>query len=145
MAQACPINFTSVDNTIGRLSSLFSAGVVSLFLLTGTSLWLFLLGTDLMIRLYGNKQFSLIDQTSKIIKRFFRLPTRTVDGAAKNVAGHFGLLFIVLMIAASFLGLTYTLDAIAGTYLFCLLLDVFFSFCVGCKVYHIYRLFAGAV
>ena len=70
---------------------------------------------------------------------------RNVDGAAKNVAGHFGLLFILLMIAAAHLGLVHTLQAVAALYVFCLLLDTAFSFCVGCKVYYLYRLIAGAL
>jgi hypothetical protein len=60
MAQACPINFSTVDNTISRINSLQTAVVVTLFALTANPLWLYLLGIDLMIRLHGNQRFSPI-------------------------------------------------------------------------------------
>jgi len=145
MAQACPINFTTVDHTAGRIGSLLAAGIVALFFLTGSAVWLYALGIDLLVRLYGNKQFSPISRTSQRLRRLLRLRERNVDGAAKHVAEHFGLLFVLLMIAAAAFGLTHTLQAVAALYVFCLLLDAAFGFCVGCKVYHLYRLMAGAL
>jgi hypothetical protein len=142
MAQACPINFSSVDNTVSRTVSLFSAGIVVLFIVTGHLFWLYALGTDLLVRLYGNKQYSPLFRAAVGLKRILRLPSHKVDGAAKKVAGHFGLLFIVLQIMTVSLGLHYTFGAIAAVYLLCLLMDVAFNFCVGCKVYYLYRLIA---
>jgi len=145
MAQACPINFRSVDNTVSRIGSLLTAAVVAAFLFSGSSLWLYALGLDLLVRLYGQKQYSPVFQTSRLLKEMLRLPTHKVDSAAKNVAGHFGLLFILLLLLASYFGLSYTLFAVAGTFMFCLILDVLFNFCLGCKMYYIYRLFAGNI
>jgi hypothetical protein len=145
MAQACPINFTSVDNTASRIRSLLAAGVVGLFFLTGHPAWLYALGIDLMLRLYGNRQFSPLFQTARTLQSLLRLPERKVDGAAKRVAGFFGLLFVSLMIAAASMGLHGPLAAVAALYVLCLLMDAAFNFCVGCKVYHLYRLVAGSV
>lgn len=143
MAQACPINYTTVDNTLSRTASLMTAIIVTLFLVTGMPVWLFLLGADLTIRLYGNPNGSFVYRLSALIKRLFHLPTRRVDGAAKKVAGHFGLLFIALLLAASFLQLAATQYVIGIVFLVCLLLDVTINFCAGCKVYHLYRLLRG--
>jgi len=143
MAQACPINFSSVDNTVSRTVSFFSAVAVALFFETGSLLWLYALGADLLVRLYGNKHYSPLFLAASGIKRALRLPTQRVDGAAKKVAGHFGLFFIVLQISAAHFGLHAALVGAAAVYVLCLVLDVLFSFCVGCKVYYLYRMLAG--
>jgi len=145
MAQVCPINFTTVDNTASRIGSLLTSGIVGLFFLTDHPVWLYALGIDLLVRLYGNKQYSPLFQAAKTLRQLLRLPVRKADGAAKNVAGHFGLLFVLLMIAAAQFGLVHTLQAVAAVYVLCLLMDAAFSFCVGCKVYYLYRLIAGSV
>ncbi|MHC3994311.1 DUF4395 family protein [Thiomicrolovo sp. ZZH C-3] len=144
MAQACPVNFTAVDNTVSRILSLLSAGVVALFFVTGAVPLLFALGADLLVRLYGNKHYSPLFQSAAALKRLMHLPAQKVDGAAKSVAGHFGLLFILLLIVAASLGLQAVLVAVASVYVLCLLMDVLFNFCVGCKVYYLYRLIGGA-
>jgi len=144
MAQACPINFSTVDNTVSRTISLLATGVVALFFITGALPWLYALGADLLVRLYGNKQYSPLYQLAVTLKRLMHLPTQKVDGAAKNVAGHFGLLFVLLQIVAASLGLHYMLAAVAAVYVLCLLMDVLFNFCVGCKVYYLYRLVSKA-
>ena len=143
MSQACPINFTTVDNTASRIGSLLTSGIVGLFFVTGHPVWLYALGFDIMVRLYGNKQFSPLFQASRLLRGLLHLPIRKADGAAKSVAGHFGLLFVLLMIAASHLGLAILLQVIAAVYVFCLLLDTVSGFCVGCKVYYLYRLICG--
>ncbi|WP_345973542.1 DUF4395 family protein [Sulfurimonas diazotrophicus] len=144
MAQACPINFTAADNTVSRILSLLTTGIVALFFLTGVAPLLFALGADLLVRLHGNKHFSPLYQSAVLLKRLMRLPEQKVDGAAKSVAGHFGLLFILLLIVAASLGLQPMLVAVASIYVLCLLMDVLFNFCVGCKVYYLYRLIGGA-
>jgi hypothetical protein len=144
MAQACPINFSVVDNTISRINSLQTAVVVMLFVLTANPLWLYLLGIDLMIRLHGNQRFSPIYQLSRLVKTLFSLPSQKVDGASKKVAGHFGLLFIVMLVTTSHAGFSVGANMIASIYVLCLLMDVVMNFCVGCKVYHLYRFLARA-
>ena len=143
MAQACPINFSSVDNTVSRTISFLTAFVVALFFVTGQVAWLYALAADLLVRLYGDKRYSLMFRSATGIKHLLRLPTRKVDGAAKKVAGHFGLLFILLQIAAVSFGWTKLLEAVAAIYVLCLLMDVLINFCVGCKVYYLYRIFTG--
>lgn len=144
MSQACPINFTTIDNTLSRVVSLLTVIVVSLFFLTQTPLLLLMLCIDLVIRLYGNTHMSPLFQSARALQRILRLPIRRVDGGAKRVAGHFGLLFALLMLAAFSLNMHLALVAIAATYVLCLLLDTFLNFCAGCKIYHLYRMLSKA-
>lgn len=141
MSQACPINYTVVDSTVGRVASFLTALAVSGFLFSGEPLILILLGADLMIRLYGDKHHSAVYQLSVFLKRLFKLPSRNVDGAAKQVAGYFGLLLIVLLLLFSYTGFDRIVAAVGGIYIACLVLDIGFNYCLGCKAYYIYRLF----
>jgi len=144
MAQACPINFTTIDNTVSRIGSAVTVLLLSIFVLTAQPFWLYLLGADLTMRLYGEKKFSFVFQLSRRVQHVLRLPPRPVDGAAKHVAGHFGLLFTLILMVTSQLQLNAITYTVAAVYGFCLLMDVALDFCVGCKVYHFYRLvFSG--
>lgn len=136
--QACPINFKRTDSIVGRTASFLTVCIVIASVLGGLVSPLYLLGADLMIRLYGNKSFSPIHRLSEGIKRLCRFPTHEVDAAAKQVAGHFGLLFILLLIVAMHLQMTMALAVIANIYVACLLMDALIGYCVGCKVYFIY-------
>lgn len=140
MSKACPVNFTTIDNTVSRIVSLMTFVIVIAAVSTQSALLFYLLGTDLVIRLYGNKQYSILFNAASALKRIMHLKTKSVDGASKNVAGHFGLLFIVLLIGTLHLGLSAGMLAITAVFAVCLLLDVVFDFCMGCKVYHLYRI-----
>lgn len=138
MSQACPVNFTTIDNTVSRIVSFWTFAIVVTVIGTHAVLPLYLLGIDLLTRLYGNKRYSPLFITAMAVKRFARLPMQTTDGASKTVAGHFGLIFIASMIIALHLHLD-ELTALTGlVFAGCLLLDVLFDFCLGCKVHHLY-------
>lgn len=94
-----------------------------------------------MIRLYGNKSLSPIFQLSKALKKLFKLPSEMVDAGAKRLAAHFGLFFVALSLAASLSGMTALMYVAVGIFMFCLSLELLFAYCIGCKIYFIYRKF----
>ena len=61
------------------------------------------------------------------------------DGGAKRLAGMFGLLFVFLLIIAHFLNAPFISLVVAAIFLSCSLLDLFFSYCIGCKIYFIIK------
>lgn len=136
MAQACPINFTRADATIGRICSLISTSLVVLFAATGMIGILFFLFADLLTRLYVQTSYSPMYQTAVRIKRWLKLPSHPVDGAVKHIVGHFGLAFLLMLISAWALQATTVLYVIAAVYAACMLVDGVTGYCVGCTVYH---------
>jgi len=141
MAQSCPISFETVDSTITRLNTLSISVVLVVFLSTLNPLWLYLIFFDFMMRLYGCSTLSFSDRISRSIKSLFRLKGNSVDAAAKRLAAHFGLGLVLVMIAAFNLQLPYLLYTCAGIFLLCLLIDLLFDYCIGCKVYFIIKFF----
>ena len=141
MAQSCPLAFRQIDGTIARLNALSVFLLLTLFVVTTQPVILVLLGADFMIRLYANKSFSPIFQLSKVIKKLFKLPSEMVDAGAKRLAAHFGLFFVALSLAASLASMTTLMYVAVGVFLFCLSLELLFAYCIGCKIYFIYRKF----
>ena len=141
MAQSCPLAFRQIDGTIARLNALSVFLLLILFVVTTQPIVLVFLGADFMMRLYGNKSFSPIFLLSKTLKKLFRLPSEMVDAGAKRLAAHFGLFFVALSLAASLSGMITLMYIAVGVFLFCLSLELLFAYCIGCKIYFIYRKF----
>ncbi len=142
MAQSCPLAFRQIDETIARLNALSVFLLLFLFIFIPNPLILFFLGADFMIRLYGNKNFSPIFQVSKLLKKVFGFQSEMVDAGAKRLAAHFGLFFVFLSLAANLAGMTVLMYSAVGVFMFCLSLELLFGYCIGCKIYFIYRRFA---
>ena len=139
MPNSCPLNFERVDSNVSRLSALFVASLVILYLFSSNVYILIFLALDFIIKLFLNKEFSPISMLSKQIKSLFRMKEKFTDGGAKRLAGMFGLLFVFLLIIAHFLNALFISLAVAAIFLSCSLLDLFFSYCIGCKIYFIIK------
>ena len=141
MAQSCPLAFRQIDGTIARLNALSVFLLLALFVFTTNPLILLFLGLDFMIRLYGNKKLSPIFQVSKGLKRLFGFKAEMVDAGAKRLAAHFGLFFVFLSLGADLAGLNVLMYSAVTVFMFCLSLELVFGYCIGCKIYFIYRRF----
>ncbi|HFU73950.1 MAG TPA: DUF4395 domain-containing protein [Helicobacteraceae bacterium] len=135
MSQTCPLIFRQIDGTIARLNALFVSLFVILFLVSHELVWLYFVGLDFIIRLYGHKPYSPLYQLAMFVQKVLRLPQNMTDAGAKRLAALFGLFFVFLLIVTGHLGLIYFNYAIAAAFLACTSLELAFSYCVGCKVY----------
>lgn len=139
MAQACPLLFRQIDGTTARINAVSVTLLVALFLVTSQVLWLYILGCDFMIRLYGSKSYSPIHRISLWVQKVMRLEAKMTDAGAKRLAAHFGLLFTLLLLAGHYLELHAFNTALAALFLLCLTLELLFNYCVGCKIYFIVK------
>ena len=139
MQQSCPINFQTYDNTISRISSLSIALLIGIYLYTSQIVIMLFIFIDLVLRVFVDKRLSPIYYLSLSIKRLFGLHTVMKDSASKRLATYFGLLFSLLIVAFHVLYLLEALYVTAGIYILCLLLDSFFDFCLGCKIYYLVK------
>jgi len=69
------------------------------------------------------------------------LNTEMTDAGAKRLAAHFGLFFVFATLASSLGGLSILTYVSVAVFLFCLGLALLFNYCIGCKIYFIYRKF----
>ena len=137
MSQQCPLLFRQVDATVTRINTLFvMIGIIGFLLLQNFSI-LAVLIIDFMLRLYGYKHLSPINTISLMIQHKLSLPTKMEDAGAKRLAAFFGVGFIFAIAITAWLGLTFLVNVIAAIYLVCATLDLFFGYCIACKIYHL--------
>lgn len=137
MAQQCPLIFRQVDATVTRINTLFVILSIIGFLLMNNILVLIFLVIDFFLRLYGYKHLSPINRLSLFIQRKLSLSVKMEDAGAKRLAAFFGLVFSIVLTIASVLNLQPVITIIAGIFLFCASLELFFGYCIACKIYYI--------
>lgn len=137
MSGHCPLIFRQVDATVTRINTLFVMLGVMAYLLTGEWIILTLLVIDFLLRLYGFKPFSPIQRTSLAIQQKFSLKEQMEDAGAKRLAAFFGVGFMTALLGFHFAGIVWAVNITAAMYLFCAGLDLFFGFCLACKMYHL--------
>ena len=139
MASACPLNFKQVDSNVTRFSAFVVSTMVFVYLYTNNLFILYFLAIDFSLKLFLNPGVSPINMLAELLKSFFKVKDKMVDGGAKKLAGIFGLAFVVMLILSHFVGSWNISVIIAGVFLLCSLLDVVFSFCIACKLYFIIK------
>ncbi len=137
--QACPISYKQIDGTIARINAFFITLSVVIFLYTSLSIVTYILTIDFFIRLYINKKFSPIFNLSKITKKILNVRTNLTEAAPKRLAAYFGLFFSIFISIESTLGLYETAYITSLILLFCSSLELFFNYCLGCKIYYIIK------
>lgn len=139
MGPACPISFRQIDATIVRINSFSISLMLLAYLFSSEILFIYILGIDLIIRLFIKKSLSPINQLSRLIKTLICAETTQTDAAAKRLAAYFALGFswtVVLLHSFGFLDIA---AIVAVIFVACSLMELFLNFCVGCKVYFIFK------
>lgn len=139
MSYTCPITFENVDSNISRLSSLLVSLFVVIYLLSLNPYILYFLAFDFYMRMFCQKNFSLVFQASKILKLTFRFSDKMVDGGSKRLAGYFGIFFVLTLVSLNHLHFDLASYTVGIIFLTCSLLDALFNYCLGCKIYFIIK------
>lgn len=137
MAQQCPLLFRQVDATVTRINGLFVMSGVITFLVTQNVWILLVLIADFALRLYGYKQLSPIQNFSLMIQTKLGLSSKMEDAGAKRLAALFGVGFLIAIAISFVLDARIAVNSIAAIYLSCAALDLFFGYCIACKIYYI--------
>lgn len=137
MAQQCPLLFRQVDATVTRINTLFVIVGIIGFLVTQSNVILIVLIIDCLLRLYGYKQVSPINNSSLFLQQKFLLSVKMEDAGAKRLAALFGVAFMVALLIASWMEADLAVAIIAGIFLSCAALELFFGYCIACKMYYI--------
>jgi len=143
MAETCPIAFRQIDGTIVRINALSLSLIVGAYLISGQIIFIYVLGIDLMIRLFMSKRLSPINQLSQLIKIAIRAKTHNTDAGAKRLAAYFALGFSLSIIALHSFEFLYEAKVLGTVFILFSSLEVVFNYCVGCKIYFIYKRFTA--
>lgn len=139
MAPTCPLSFRQIDGTVVRINALTITLMLIAYLVSTQILFIYVLGIDLIIRLFIHKNLSPINQISRVIKALIRAKTHNTDAGAKQLAAYFALGFSWTVIILHGFDLFYMAKLVSVIFVSCSLLELFFNYCVGCKIYFIYK------
>ncbi len=139
--KSCPISFIKVDANIVRINASYILLFFSLYLNTSNRFILLFLIADFIIRLFINKDYSPLYFLSARTKELLHVKSKFEDAAAKRLATYFGLIFLVLILLFDLLHTELFFYSTSGILLVCLFLEVAFNYCLGCKMYYLYKRF----
>jgi len=139
LSYSCPINFENVDSNVARFVALLVSLLLVAYMMTFNIFILYFLFFDFMMRLFCKKDYSALFQISRLLKKLFKLKDELTDSGAKRLAGYFGILFILMLIAGNNLNLYLFSMIVSFIFLSCALLESFFNYCIGCKIYFLIK------
>lgn len=139
--KSCPISLISVDSNVARINAFYVGLLFIVYMFTPNSAIILFLILDFSTRIFFNKEYSLLFVLSKITKRILKLETYKVDAAPKKLAAIFGLIFLLTIFLVKLLHLIVLFYILSGILLSCIFLEVVFSYCLGCEIYHLYKRF----
>jgi hypothetical protein len=139
MSYSCPVNFETVDSYVARFVAFLVSSLLVVYMSTFDIFILYALFLDFVVRLFYEKKYSVVFQIARYLKKVFKLKNCPTDGGAKRLAGYFGIFFISLLIVSNYLNLHTFSMIVSVVFLTCALLEAFFSYCVGCKIYYIIK------
>lgn len=141
MGQSCPISLKNIDSNIVRLIALQSGLIATVYILSNAPIFATILLFDFTVRALRVAKFSPFTLLAKTIVKLLQLKPKPTDEAPKRFALFIGLLLLIVV----HLFLVFDLDSYARYAVFilivCAFLESFFDYCIGCKVYWLFKKF----
>lgn len=144
MSVTCPISHRRVDTQMVRAISVLITITALLYLLTSEIFFVYLLVGDFTLRLVRLHAYSPFFQFSSAILRLLHIQPRMSDEAPKRFALYLGWGMSVAITLFALLHATHFAIFFIAILLLCAALEMFFEFCIGCKIYqYLQRFTAG--
>ena len=137
--KSCPISLISVDSNMARINAFYVGLIFTLYILSSFSPIIYFLIIDFTTRIFSKKEYSLTYMIAFFTKDILKLKSIPVDAAPKKLASYFGLLFVLLIALVSQFDLSFLFYTLSLILLACIFLEVVFSYCLGCEIYHLYQ------
>ncbi|WP_456403596.1 DUF4395 domain-containing protein [Hydrogenimonas sp.] len=139
MARSCPVSHRRTDATIERIEAFLTALTVAAFIATCTFVMPLLLAVDFALKLLTHNRLGLFRPLSRGCREILRLPSRPVDDAPKRFARILGAAMSLNLILLYFFQLHTPAVILASLFIAFALLEALFDYCIGCRIYTIWR------
>jgi len=139
--KSCPISFIKIDANVVRINAFYIFLLFSFYLLTLNKFIIFFIITDFGIRVFVSKNYSPLFFLSSRTKELFYIKSKYEDAAAKQLATYFGFMFFVFIALFDLFHLQTLFYLTSAVLLLCLFLEIAFNYCLGCKIYYLYKRF----
>ncbi len=135
---ACPVSYEQVDKRlIKAYSSIVLISLLTCFFLDYHILFYFIT-LDFAIRVFAGIKYSPL---CNILTRFFNITALQpilVNAGSKKIAAKVGLLFSILISLSYFMGWIFMAKLFIVFFITAIALDLFFDYCLACKMESIY-------
>ncbi|WP_457749913.1 DUF4395 domain-containing protein [Sulfurimonas sp.] len=139
--KSCPVSFIKIDANIVRINAFYVLSLLSLYLITMNRFIILFLIADFSIRLFVSKNYSPLYFVSSRTKELLHVKSKLEDSAPKTLAAYFGLMFVVLLFLFDVLHVKTLFYTTSSILFLCLFLELAFNYCMGCKIYYLYKRF----
>ena len=141
MSFSCPISTRRVDANLVRIISFEVVLSASLLLFTGDKLFALLLIFDFSVRLLRVMWLSPFYTLGKLALGGCGVRPKMCDEAPKRFALYLGWIISLVIVGSLFSGAVVLGMSMVLLLLVCASLEMFFEFCVGCKLYYLLQRF----
>ena len=139
--KSCPISFIQIDTNLVRINSTLMGLLLLTYLLTGKDFILYFLIIDMASRIFLGQNYSILSNVSIFLQNVFNIDNNFSDAAPKKLASYFGFSFLIAIAFFHLFGLVSGVYIVSAILLACISLEVIFSYCLGCEIYHLYKRF----
>jgi len=137
-AASCPISLKQVDKNLIKLYSGFVVSLLILSLFIPCKIGIYLITIDFFIRVFiGIKYSPLCNIATKSLKIVAVKPI-LIDSGRKKIAAQVGFAFSVGISFAFLLGYDLISTLLTSMFIFAILIDLIFDYCLACKMQSLY-------
>ncbi len=138
-ANSCPISQNRTDSYLERIEAFISAIIVTVFIVTCSFIFPLILLFDYILKLSSRNKSGLFKPVAKKCKDILNLPQKDVDEAPKKFAKILGTIISFNLIILYTFQLHIPAVIVSLIFITFALLEAFFDFCVGCKIYSLIK------
>lgn len=139
MAQCCPLSHTKTDAYQERIEAFMTASVVAVFILSCSFVLPLILIGDFLLRLISKNRYGIFKPFARKFKKLFRLPRVQIDDAPKRFARILGMIMSLNLIVLYAFDQHEAAVILSLIFISLSLMDAFFDYCVGCKLYMLFK------
>ncbi|WP_200762373.1 DUF4395 domain-containing protein [Nitrosophilus alvini] len=135
MAKCCPISQRRTDSYLERIEAFITAAIVTIFVMTCSFVMPLLLAIDFLLKLATQNRYGIFRPLSKKCKEVLKLPQKSVDDAPKKFARVLGMIMSFNLVVLYIFNLHIPAVILSCIFITFALLEAFFDYCIGCKIY----------
>ena len=139
MNSSCPISNIRVDSNFVRVVALEVAIISIILLLTQNIFFSAILLFDFSVRVLKLKKFSILAILASFIIRVNNIKPKMCDEAPKKFALMLGFITTFLFTILFMLNYENIASILVVILIICALLEAFFNYCLGCKIYNLLK------
>ena len=134
----CPISYSQVDKHLIKAYSSIVLIVLAVSLFLNNHIGLYLITIDFIIRVFIGIKYSPLCSFLTLGMRVSHLKPKLINAGSKKIAAIVGLFFSVLITLASVFSLPTMAVCLTLIFMFAIMLDLVFDYCLACKMQSLY-------